>query len=59
MKLVSDDNLDQLDQSGSVRVAAERLLARRDDPSLAQSDRDLAGDALVLLLSFASEEKIL
>lgn len=59
IKLVSDDNLDQLDQSGSVRVAAERLLARRDDPSLAQVDRDLAGDALVLLLSFASEEKIL
>lgn len=59
MTLVSDDNLDQLDQSGSVRVVAERLLARREDLSLAQTERDLAGDALVMLLSFASEEKIL
>ncbi len=57
-KLVSEDDLDQLDQGGSVRVAADRLHTIRQDESLSESDRDLAGEALILLLSFAAEEMI-
>lgn len=57
--LVSQDDLNALDQGGSVRMAAESLLERKEDQSLPQSERDIAHDALMSLLTFAAEEAVL
>lgn len=54
--LVSEDDLDSLDRSGSVRMAAERLLEMKEDPAASQADRKTASDALRLLLSFSAME---
>lgn len=52
--VVKAEDLDGLDAQGSVRAAAESLTRRRDDPTLSQDDRDLAGHALRLLFGLAA-----
>ncbi len=54
--LVSSEDLDNLDRAGSVRMAAERLLERKENPSVSEEDRKTADNALCLLLSYANEE---
>ena len=52
--VVKAKDLDGLDAQGSVRAAAESLAQRREDPTLSQDDRDLAGHALRLLFGLAA-----
>lgn len=47
------DDLDLIDRAGALRRAAEALLAEAEDPSLAQSSRDVAASALSRLYSYA------
>lgn len=54
---IEADDLDALDQQGSVRNAAERLLFRQKDDSLALRDREIAGRALELLFTFAASHE--
>lgn len=56
LKVVAED-IEALDAQGSVRKTAEQLKARREDPALSQSDREIAADALRLLFSFAATDE--
>lgn len=51
---VEVDDLDTLDHQGSVRIAAEALLERKQNSDLSRADRDTAGRALDLLFTFAA-----
>jgi len=53
--LVSVSDLDFLDVGGSVRLAADELLARKGNGDLAADDRKIAGRALDLLFSLAAD----
>ena len=53
---VRPEDLDGLDAQGSVRAAADALVARREDERLSENDRQLASEALRLLFGFAASE---
>lgn len=54
--LVSAEDLDELDQGGSVRMAAERLLEIKESDGIPGDTQKVASDALRLLLSYAMED---
>ena len=53
--LVSTEDLDELDQGGSVRMAAERLLEMKESDDVPSDNQNVAADALRLLLSYSME----
>lgn len=55
-RLVTDEDLDALDKGGSVRMAADRLMAMKTGDTYSASEKSTASDALSYLLSFAQEE---
>jgi len=57
-RLVTDEDLDALDKGGSVRMAADRLMAMKTGDTHSASEKSTASDALSYLLSFAQEEVI-
>ena len=54
--VVVPEDIDALDAQGSVREAAESLKARMEDADLSREDRNVAADALRLLLRYGREE---
>ena len=54
--VVVPEDIDALDAQGSVREAAESLKARMEDADLSREDRQVAADALRLLLRYGREE---
>ena len=52
---VKPDDLDLIDRGGALRRAADALLSESADPSLAQTDRDLADLALSRLYALVQE----
>lgn len=54
--LFSDEDFDNLDLGGSVRMTADRLLEMRNDSLVPEVDRKRASDALRLLFSYSSQE---
>jgi len=53
--VVVPEDIDALDAQGSVRDAAQDLLDRRQDEDLSKIDRDIAGEALQILLRYGAE----
>ena len=50
-------DLDEIDRGGALRLAADTLLAAAEDASAAQSDREVAADALARLYAIVKEEQ--
>ncbi len=55
-QLVYAEDLDELDQGGSVRMAAEHLLAIKESDETPSETKKIAEDALCLLLSYSQDE---
>jgi len=53
--VVVPEDIEALDAQGSVREAADVLMARSNDPDLSREDRQIALEALRLLFSYAGE----
>jgi len=53
--VVVPEDIESLDAQGSVREAAETLVAQSEDPDLSREDRQIASEALRLLFRYASE----
>lgn len=53
--VVVPEDIDALDAQGSVRDAAQDLLDRRQDEDLSKIDRDIAGEALQILLRYGAD----
>ncbi len=53
--VVVPEDIDALDAQGSVRDAAQDLLNRRNDEDLSKLDRDIASEALQILLRYGAE----
>ena len=53
--LVSDEDLDELDQGGSVRMVAECLRKVKEGEGTSEITRKVAADALQILLSYSKE----
>ena len=51
------DDLDAIDRGGALRMAADALVEQTGDAALAQSDRDVAGDALARLYAYVREDE--
>ena len=57
-RLITDEDLDALDKGGSVRMAADRLMAMKTGDTFSASEKSTASDALSYLLSYAQEEVV-
>lgn len=55
-RIIIPEDIAALDAQGSVRDAAQILLDRQSEMDLSKADRDIAGDALQLLLRYGAEE---
>jgi len=53
--VVVPEDIEALDAHGSVREAADVLVARSEDPDLSREDRQIASEALRLLFRYAGE----
>jgi DNA repair exonuclease SbcCD nuclease subunit len=53
--VVVPEDIEALDAQGSVREAAEVLVARSENPDLSRDDRQIASEALRLLFRYAGE----